>query len=160
MMFPNREAVERVRREFPVGCRIVLDSMADPYVNIPEGTQAAVLGVDDAGSVMPAWDCGSTLNIVFGEDCCHKIAAEEEAKITLDWYGSHQPEEHARCPRCGDMMWGPKRRHALSRRAKITVCDSCGVHESLEDAGLEPRKPLMEWCACVIPQVGGGKWKR
>ena len=83
MMFPNREAVERVRREFPVGCRIVLDSMADPYVNIPEGTQATVLGVDDAGSVMPAWDCGSTLNIVFGEDRCHKIGAEEEAKITL-----------------------------------------------------------------------------
>ena len=38
MRFPDRETVERVRQRFPVGCRIVLDSMSDPYVTIPPGT--------------------------------------------------------------------------------------------------------------------------
>ena len=160
MNFPSRETVERVRREYPVGCRIVLDRMEDPYTKIPVGAQATVLGVDDTGSIMPAFDCGSTLNIVYGEDRCHKIATEDEAKVTLDWYGKHQPEEDARCPRCGDMMWGPTSLRALSRRANIMICDRCGTAEALEDAGFAERLPLMKWCACVIPQVGGGRWKR
>ena len=160
MNFPNRETVDRLRRQYPVGCRIVLDRMEDPYSKIPVGTQATVIGVDDTGSIMPAFDTGATLNIVYGEDRCHKIATEDEAKVTLEWYGKHQLEEHTRCPRCGAMMWGPKNRYALSRRANIMICSECGTHEALEDAGMEERLPLMKWCACVIPQVGGGRWKR
>ena len=30
MKFPDRETVARLRREFPAGCRIVLDEMEDP----------------------------------------------------------------------------------------------------------------------------------
>ena len=30
MGFPKRETVERLRRDYPVGCRVVLDSMDDP----------------------------------------------------------------------------------------------------------------------------------
>ena len=52
MIFPDRETVARLRREFPVGCRIVLDEMEDPYVKIPAGTQGTCRGVDDAGSIM------------------------------------------------------------------------------------------------------------
>ena len=29
--FPDRETVARLREQFPVGCRIVLDEMNDPY---------------------------------------------------------------------------------------------------------------------------------
>ena len=50
MKFPDRETVAQLRREFPVGCRIVLDEMDDPYVKIPAGTQGTCRGVDDAGS--------------------------------------------------------------------------------------------------------------
>ena len=46
MNFPSRETVERLRREYPVGCRIVLDEMDDPYTKIPVGAQATCQGVD------------------------------------------------------------------------------------------------------------------
>jgi len=160
MNFPNRETVERLRRTYPVGCRIVLDEMDDPYTKIPIGSQATCTGVDDAGNIMCAWDCGSSLSIAYGADRCHKVSTEAEAKVTLDWYGKHQPDEDARCPRCGAMMFGPKARHALSRRADIIVCDEDGMKEALEDAGITEKLPLTEWAAVKIPQIGGGKWTR
>ena len=157
--FPNHETVEMIRREYPKGCRVVLDQMDDPQAP-PVGSQGTVTGVDDIGSIMCAWDKGGSLSVAYGADRCHKIRTEEEAKATLDWYGKHQPESDARCPRCGDMMFGPKARHALSRWADITVCDRCGTEEALEKAGLSETKPMMEWCACALPRIGGGPWRR
>ena len=159
MRFPNRETVEELRSRYPAGCRIVLDRMDDISAP-PIGTQATVQGVDDAGSVMCEWDTGGSLSVVYGEDSCHKISTEEEARVTLNWYGKHQPEKDARCPRCGAVMWGPKSRQALSRNAEIMICSNCGQEEALEAAGLLPRTPLLAWCACTIPQAGGGRWKR
>ena len=157
--FPDRETVEHIRKQYPIGCRVVLDQMDDAQA--PRlGSQGTVTGVDDTGSVMCAWDEGGGLSVVYGADRCHKIATEDEAKATLDWYGKRQPEEDARCPRCGTMMFGARARHALSRWAAITVCDACGTVEALEKAGMAEKKPLTEWCACVIPQVGGGAWNR
>lgn len=160
MNFPNRETVEKLRSTYPVGCRVVLDHMDDPYVNIPVGAQATVTGVDDAGNVMCVWDCGSSLSLAYGADRAHKVGTEDEAKVTLNWYGRHQPEKDFRCPRCGEMMWGPKARHALSRYAAITVCDRCGMEEALEKAGQVEAKSLMKWCAIVLPSIGGGTWRR
>ena len=160
MNFPNKETVAKLRSMYPAGCRIVLDHTDDPYVKIPVGAQATVTGVDDAGSVMCAWDCGSSLSVAYGEDRCHKVATEDEAKATLDWYGTKQLKENTRCPRCGEMMWGPAARHALSRYAHIIVCDRCGMEEAMECAGMMEKKPLMEWCAVKLPSVGGGPWRR
>lgn len=160
MNFPNRETVEKLRREYPTGCRVVLDALDDPFVHIPVGSQATVTGVDDAGNVMCVWDMGSSLSVAYGADRCHKIATEEEAKITLDWYGKRQPEADARCPRCGEIMWGSRTRHALSHWADITVCDSCSTTEALEKVKLIEKNPLTEWCAIKLPAIGGGKWER
>jgi len=160
MNFPDRETVERLRREYPVGCRIVLDEMDDPYTKIPIGSQATCKGVDDAGNILCAWDCGSSLSIAWRVDRCHKVNKEEEAKVTLNWYGKHQPEENARCPRCGEMMFGSTARHALSRRASIMICDADGMKEAMEDAGLLKRLPLTDWAAIQTPRIGGGAWKR
>ena len=134
--FPNRETVERLRRDYPAGCRIALDCMDDPYVNIPAGSQATVWGVDDAGSLLCSWDMGSSLNVCYGADSAHKICTDAEAKITLDWWGKHQPEADCKCPRCGASMPGKKVHHAMSRRANIYVCDADGMNEAFEDAGL------------------------
>jgi hypothetical protein len=160
MNFPKHETVEKLRSTYPVGCRIVLDHMDDPYVHIPVGAQATVTGVDDAGNLMCAWDCGSSLSLAFGADRAHKIRTEDEARVTLDHYGARQPEKNCRCPRCGEIIWGPKARHALSRYAAVTVCDRCGMEESLERAGMDEAKPLMKWCAVELPAVGGGAWRR
>lgn len=158
MMFPDRETVERLRREYPAGCRIVLDEQDDPYTKIPVGSQATCQGVDDAGNILCAWDCGSSLSIAWPVDRCHKVGTEAEAKTTLEWYGKHQPKENARCPRCGEMMDGPTARHALSRRANIMICNQDGMKEALEDAGIMERLPLMKWYAIQTPQNGGGRW--
>lgn len=158
MHFPKREIVEHIRKTYPAGCRVVIDEMDDAQA--PRiGSQGTVTGVDDIASVMCAWDEGGSLSVAYGADRCHKIGTEAEAKTTLDWYGKHQPEEDAICPRCGAVMPGSKNRHALSRRAAIMICDEDGMKEALEDAGMLKRMPLMEWEAVKGPQNGGGSWK-
>ena len=147
MVFADRKTVERLRKTYPVGCRIVLDEMDDPYTKIPVGAQATCKGVDDAGDILCAWDMGSSLKVAYGADRCHKVGTEAEAKVTLDWYGKHQPEEDAVCPRCGAVMPGPKGRH-----------DQCGTIEALEKAGLTKALSMMEWTAVKDPQNGGGLW--
>ena len=156
----SAERVARLKENYPAGTRIRLIHMDDPYVHIPVGAQATVTGVDDAGNLMCAWDCGSSLSLAFGADRAHKIRTEDEARVTLDHYGARQPEKNCRCPRCGEIIWGPKARHALSRYAAVTVCDRCGMEESLERAGMAEAKPLMEWCAVELPAIGGGAWRR
>ena len=72
MKFPSREIVERIRKEFPSGTRVELLRMDDPQAP-PIGTQGTVMGVDDIGSIMGAWDNGSGLSVAFGEDLCRKV---------------------------------------------------------------------------------------
>ena len=72
MRFPSKEAVERIRREYPVGARVELVRMDDPQAP-PIGTKGTVRGVDDIGSIMVAWDNGSGLSVAYGEDICRKV---------------------------------------------------------------------------------------
>ena len=72
MRFPNKEAVERIRREYPAGTRVELVRMEDVQAP-PAGTKGTVLGVDDTGSILMRWDTGSGLNVVYGEDIVRKI---------------------------------------------------------------------------------------
>ena len=158
MRFPDRKKVEALRSDYPVGCRIVLDCMDDLQAP-PIGGQGTVVGVDDAGSIMAKWDAGGSLSVAYGADSCHRISTEAEAKVTLDWYGKHQPEENATCPRCGYAMPGPSSRQALSRNAAIMVCGRCGMEEALEAAGFREQVSLLDWVACKLPMEGGGPWK-
>ena len=146
MLFANKKTVERLRREYPVGCRIVLDRMDDPFTKIPVGTQAVVTGVDDAGNIQCDWDCGSSLALAYGADSAHRVATESEVKQSLDWLGKRQREATGggHCPRCGRVLESFSR-HAVSRYADVTVCDSCGTAEALECAGLTEPVPLTDW---------------
>lgn len=72
MKFPSRETVERVRREYPAGTRVELVRMIDEQAP-PIGTKGTVTGVDDTASVMVAWDNGSHLHVIYGEDEVRKI---------------------------------------------------------------------------------------
>lgn len=71
-MFPKREVVDRIKKEYPVGCRVELVQMDDPQAP-PIGTNGTVQGVDDTGSLIMRWDNGSGLNVVYGEDYVKKI---------------------------------------------------------------------------------------
>ena len=72
MNFPERETVERVRKEYPVGTRVILEQMEDPQAP-PAGTLGTVIGVDDTASLLMKWDNGSGLNVVYGEDRVTKM---------------------------------------------------------------------------------------
>lgn len=81
MRFPNKETVERIRREYPAGSRVELVRMEDVQAP-PVGTKGTVLGVDDTGSLLMRWDTGSGLNVVYGEDIVKKLAT-----VTTVCYG-------------------------------------------------------------------------
>lgn len=72
MRFPNKEIVERVRKEYPAGTRVELVRMDDVQA-LPIGTRGTVIGVDDTASLLMRWDNGSHLNVVYGEDAVRKI---------------------------------------------------------------------------------------
>lgn len=81
MRFPNKETVERIRREYPAGARVELVRMEDVQAP-PVGTKGTVLGVDDTGSLLMRWNTGSGLNVVYGEDIVKKLAT-----VTTVCYG-------------------------------------------------------------------------
>ena len=99
MNFADQKMVERLRAEFPVGCRIVLDEMDDRQAPLI-GTQGTCNGVDDAGNILVSWDTGSHLNVSYGADSCHRVASEAEVKVSLDRLGKTR-QTGSRCPRCG-----------------------------------------------------------
>lgn len=68
MKFPNKETVEKLRKEYPVGTRVELVSM-DDFQAPPIGTK----GVDDTGSLLVNWDNGSGLSVIYGIDKVRKL---------------------------------------------------------------------------------------
>ena len=71
-MIISERRLEMLRREYPAGCRVELIKMDDPQAP-PIGTKGTVYGVDDTGSILVSWDNGSSLNVLYGIDSCHKI---------------------------------------------------------------------------------------
>lgn len=72
MRFPSKEIVEALRKQYPTGTRVELTEMDDAQAP-PLGTQGAVFGVDDTGSIMVRWDNGSSLHVIYGVDHCKKV---------------------------------------------------------------------------------------
>lgn len=68
MNFPRKEVVEALRARYPVGTRIELVSMDDPYSKLKPGDRGTVTHVDDAGTIFVRWDCGSGLGVAYGVD--------------------------------------------------------------------------------------------
>lgn len=72
MMFPSKEIVENLRKQFPAGCRVRLVKMDD--IQAPTiGTLGTVYGVNDTASLLVRWDNGSGLNVIYGEDIAEKV---------------------------------------------------------------------------------------
>ena len=76
----SREALQALRERYPKGARVELVQMDDPQAP-PIGTKGTVIGVDDIGSVMVAWDTGSGLNVAYGVDVCRKVRIPMTDKI-------------------------------------------------------------------------------
>lgn len=78
MRFPSKETVERIRREYPIGCRVELVHMNDPYnTKLTPGCRGTVRAVDSIGTIHVDWDCGSGLGVAYGEDSCRKVVEDD-----------------------------------------------------------------------------------
>lgn len=72
MMFPSRETVARYKEKYPIGSKVKLVQMDDPYAP-PVGTLGTVMFVDDTATVHVRWETGSSLGAVYGEDVIVKV---------------------------------------------------------------------------------------
>ncbi len=115
----RQELLESLRKEYPIGTRVELVRMDDVQAP-PVGTKGTVKGVDDIGSILVAWDNGSHLNVVYGED---------EVRVL-------QPIRT--CPFCNETY---EDYPALSRMDnKTEICPTCGVREALIHFGVKKNK--------------------
>jgi len=62
------EVLEKLRKDFPPGTKVVLEEMSDPYRNMQEGLKGTVMHVDDAGGIHIQWENGSSLAALHGID--------------------------------------------------------------------------------------------
>lgn len=69
-----------MKTKYPVGTRIELISMDDPFNPVPSGTKGTVAFVDDAGHIHMKWDNGRTLALIEGVDEFIVIADERGTK--------------------------------------------------------------------------------
>ena len=73
----SREVLQNLREQYPKGTRVELISMNDPYnTKLIPGCKGTVISVDSIGTIHVAWDCGSSLGIVYGADQCRKVVAD------------------------------------------------------------------------------------
>lgn len=70
MKIPSKTEIEMIKKMYPVGCRIMLDHMDDPYSPTPPGTVGTVEHIDSIGQIH--WS-GSGLALIYGVDKFHKI---------------------------------------------------------------------------------------
>ena len=69
--------LEQLRKEYPIGTRVELIHMDDPYnKKLVPGCKGTVRWVDDWGTIHVNWECGSGLGVVYGEDSCRKVVEE------------------------------------------------------------------------------------
>lgn len=75
----SKETLTRLKKEYPIGCRVELVRMNDPYnTRLTPGCKGTVIAVDDIGTIHVNWDCGSSLGVAYGEDVCRKVADGNE----------------------------------------------------------------------------------
>lgn len=69
----SKHQLEMLRKNHPIGCRVELVKMDDPYSKLKSGDQGTVTAIDDIGTIFVTWDCCSSLGLVYGVDKYKKI---------------------------------------------------------------------------------------
>ncbi|MCY1152613.1 MAG: DUF4314 domain-containing protein [Sphaerochaetaceae bacterium] len=68
----NKNQLQQLRKQYPIGCVVKLISMDDSFA--PRiGTLGKVIYVDDTGTIHVKWTNGSTLGVIFGVDKIERI---------------------------------------------------------------------------------------
>jgi hypothetical protein len=74
----NREKAQYYKEQYPAGTKIELISMDDPYRDMPVGLKGIVTSVDDACQIHCAWENGSSLALIPGEDRFRIVREQEQ----------------------------------------------------------------------------------
>lgn len=75
-----RRQAEYLKKAYPPGTRIVLNSMCDDPRPIESGMRGTVEVVDDIGTVHCEFDSGRNLGLIDGEDDFRALTAQELAE--------------------------------------------------------------------------------
>ncbi len=78
----DRNMVEMVKKRYPVGTRIRLNSLCNDEQDMPAGLCGTVIGVDDQPALLMKWDNGRGLSLFPGEDDFTVIRQEPEKKTS------------------------------------------------------------------------------
>ena len=97
----QRRMAESTKKLYPLGTRIELISMKDPYAPVTSGTRGTVKFVDSMGTIFPEWDNGRTLVVVPGDDSFRKLTQEE---IEAENQSSSEVEDETPDEDCGMTM--------------------------------------------------------
>ena len=73
----QRNRAEYLKKAYPSGTRIVLNSMSDDPRPIQSGMRGTVEAVDDIGTVHCKFDSGRSLGLIEGEDDFRALTAQE-----------------------------------------------------------------------------------
>ena len=76
----QRNRAKYLKKAYPSGTRIVLNSMGDDPRPIESGTRGTVAVVDDIGTVHCEFDNGRRLGLIEGEDDFRTLTAQELAE--------------------------------------------------------------------------------
>ncbi len=79
MLGLTKERLQALWEAYPAGCRVELVRMDDPYnTKLVPGSRGTVKTVDDIGTIHVAWDCGSSLGVVYGVDAVRKVREPDD----------------------------------------------------------------------------------
>lgn len=78
MTTPN--SLKALRERYPVGSRIKLIYIDDPYTSLKPGNTGTVVGLDDLGTIQMIWETGSTLGLIPGVDKFEKLKVESDGQ--------------------------------------------------------------------------------
>ena len=69
----RQDVLEKIRKDFPVGCEVEVVSLCDPYRDVPPGTKGRVLAVDDTGTIHCEFENHVSLGALWGIDQVRRI---------------------------------------------------------------------------------------
>ena len=65
--------VEQIRKDYPIGTRVLLIHMDKDPFPVPDNTMGTVTLVDDMGHIHVSWDCHSSLALIPNKDQFKKV---------------------------------------------------------------------------------------
>ncbi len=77
----DREKVDRVKAQYPVGTRIELAAMCNDEPGMEPGLCGTVVGVDDQPALLMRWDNGRSLSLFPDKDSFRVIEQEETMEL-------------------------------------------------------------------------------